>query len=51
MEVPELVPTCVAESFGLNNSEIPDGNRLTDADVAQYIAPKKRNVSHDFCGY
>ena len=44
MEVPELVPTCVAESFGLSNSEIPDDNRLTDADVAKYIAPKKKCV-------
>ena len=36
---PELVPTCVSESFG---DEIPDENRLTNEDIEKHIAPHKK---------
>ena len=38
-DIPELVPTCVSESFG---DEIPDENRLTNEDIEKHIAPHKK---------
>ena len=38
-EKPELVATCITESFG---AEIPDDNRLTKEDIEKHILPNKK---------
>ena len=43
-EIPEVIPTCIAESFGIDDSDNAYQNRLTDEDIEKYFSPKKTQI-------